>query len=88
MRSILNLSDVTQLVSVPDMHDLVVLHGGNLSTISLAHLLVANQRTSALMQTATQLSDPKDGHVFAVCSGVVGSRSVGTCYFIPNMPLD
>ena len=84
MRSILYLSNVTQLVSIPHLHDLVVLHGGTLSTIALTNLLAPNQRTSALMQAATQLSDPKDGHVFAVCGGVIGGRSVGMCYFICN----
>lgn len=81
MRSILQLPDVTQLVSVPHMHDLVVLHGGTLSTISLTNLLAANQRTSALMRTATQLSNPKDGHVFAACGGVIDGHSVGKFSF-------
>ncbi|KAG8694569.1 hypothetical protein FRC09_009767 [Ceratobasidium sp. 395] len=76
LRLIRPLVNVTKVVSVPGMEDLVVLHGGSLLRLSVASLLASNRRTSFLEQTALEISDPADGPVLAVCGGVVEGRLV------------
>jgi hypothetical protein len=77
LRLIRPLLNITKLVSIPGMEDLIILHGGSLSRLSIAGLLASNNRSSLLEQTSVEVSDPGDGQVFAVCGGMVQSRSVG-----------
>ncbi|KAG9104859.1 hypothetical protein FRC06_008089 [Ceratobasidium sp. 370] len=76
LRLIRPLLNITKVISIPGMQDLIVLYGGSLIRLSVASLLASNQRTSFLEQTAVELSDPADGFVFAVCGGVIEGRSV------------
>ncbi|KAG8705005.1 hypothetical protein FRC08_001902 [Ceratobasidium sp. 394] len=76
LRLIRPLLNITKIISVPGMQDLIVLYGGSLIRLSVASLLASNQRTSFLEQTAIELSDPADGFVFAVCGGVIEDRPV------------
>ncbi|KAG8741396.1 hypothetical protein FRC10_002916 [Ceratobasidium sp. 414] len=76
LRLIRPISNITKIISIPGMQDLVVLHGGTLIRLSVTRLLASNQPTSLLEQTAVELSDPADGFVFAVCGGVVEGSPV------------
>lgn len=86
--SVLPVTGVDQLVCVPDVHSLIVLHGGTLSELPMDSLMSSNQRSPLSTGTAMPLplSDPSDGFVSAVCAGVVNGCSTGMSPSQYNIP--
>ncbi|KAJ1307381.1 hypothetical protein OPQ81_001486 [Rhizoctonia solani] len=63
---------VNQMTYLPSV-GLIVLHGGSLSVLPIDSLLGPNRRSSFLEDKGIPLSNPSDGYVSAVSSGIIGS---------------